>query len=183
MRSANRSGRSRSSRTRPANSGYRARVSQMSAALESQRAKVMRIQSQREQAAAIQRDVDNAQRAYDAMQQRVNLAAVESHNNHANVTVLKSATVPMSPSSPNVPKNIAAGLVAGTLLALLLVVGLEQLDRRLRTIDDVTELKQTMLVSLPVSAHARRALPDTSRTKLMKQRVLTGLPRPTQQST
>jgi polysaccharide biosynthesis transport protein len=166
-----------------ASSGYRARINQVGAALESQRAKVMRIQSQREQAAVIQRDVDNAQRAYDAMQQRVNQAAVESHNNHANVTVLKTATVPMLPSSPNVPKNIAAGLVAGTLLALLLVVGREQLDRRLRTVDDVTELKQTMLVSLPVSAHASRTGPDTSRTKLMKQRVLTGLPRPTQPTT
>ena len=60
-----------------------------------------------------------------------------------------------------------------------LVLGREQLDRRMRTVDDVSELKQPMLVSLPVSAHARRALPDTSRTRLMKQRVLTGLPRPT----
>jgi hypothetical protein len=37
-----------------------------------------------------------------------------------------------------------------------------------------------MLVTLPVSAHASDAI-DTSRTRLMKQRVLTGLPRPTAQ--
>ena len=166
-----------------ANSGYRVRVGQVSAAYEAQRVKVLRIQSQREQAAAIQRDVDNAQRAFDAMQQRVNQASVESHNNHANVTVLKNATVPMYPSSPNVPKNIAASLVGGALLALLLVLGREQLDRRMRTSDDVSELKQVMLVSLPVSGHAKSSGPDTSRTRLMKQRVLTGLPRPTQQPT
>jgi len=63
------------------------------------------------------------------------------------------------------------------------VLGREQLDRRLRTVDDVIELKQTMLASLPVSGHARRAGPDTTRTRLMKQRVLTGLPRPTPQNT
>ena len=73
--------------------------------------------------------------------------------------------------------QLAVGV--GLLLGLGLVLGREQLDRRMRTVDDVSELKQPMLVSLPVSAHARRALPDTSRTKLMKQRVLTGLPRPT----
>ena len=141
------------------------------------------MQSQREQSGGLQREVDTAQRAFDTMQQRVSLASIESQNTQTNLSVLKHATVPMAPSSPNLLKNIGASIALGTLLGLGLVLGREQLDRRMRTVDDVSELKQPMLVSLPVSAHARRALPDTSRTKLMKQRVLTGLPRPTQQST
>lgn len=155
------------------------RVGQIAAALEAQKAKVLRMQSQRDQSVALQRELDNAQRAYDQMQQRVSLAAVESQNTHTNVTVLKHATVPIAPSSPNLLKNIGASVVAGLLLGVGLVLGLEQLDRRLRTIDDLAELKQPMLVSLPVSTHAHRAPGETSRTQLMKQRVLTGLPRPT----
>ena len=160
------------------NSATQSRVAQISSALEAQRAKVLRMQSQREQSVGLQRDVESAQRAYDTMQQRVSQASIESQNTQTNLSVLKQATVPMSPSSPNLLKNIGASVALGLLLGLGLVLGREQLDRRLRTVDDVSELKQPMLVSLPVSAHASRALPDTSRTKLMKQRVLTGLPRP-----
>jgi chain length determinant protein EpsF len=155
------------------------RIGQIAAALEAQKAKVLRMQAQRDQSVALQRELDNAQRAYDQIQQRVSLAAVESQNTHTNVTVLKHATVPIAPSSPNLVKNIGASVVVGLLLGVGVVLGLEQLDRRLRTIDDLVELKQPMLVSLPVSAHAHRSPGETSRTQLMKQRVLTGLPRPT----
>jgi uncharacterized protein involved in exopolysaccharide biosynthesis len=165
------------------NSATRSRVAQISAALEAQRAKVLRMQSQREQSVALQREFESAQRAFDAMQQRVQQASIETQNTFTNLSVLKHATVPMTPSSPNMLKNIGASIALGALLGLGLVLGREQLDRRLRTADDVSELKQNLLVSLPVSGHASRQGPDTSRTRLMKQRVLTGLPRPTQQTT
>jgi polysaccharide biosynthesis transport protein len=165
------------------NSATQSRVAQISSALEVQRAKVLRMQAQREQSIGLQREVESAQRAYDTMQQKVSQASIESQNTQTNLSVLKQATVPMAPSSPNLLKNIGASIAVGALLGLGLVLGREHLDRRLRTVDDVSELKQVMLVSLPVSAHASRRLPDTSRTKLMKQRVLTGLPRPTQQTT
>jgi polysaccharide biosynthesis transport protein len=164
------------------NSATQSRVAQISAALEAQRIKVLRMQSQREQSVGLQRDVESAQRAYDTMQQRVSQASIESQNTQTNLSVLKQATVPMAPSSPNLLKNIGASVALGLLLGLGLVLGREQLDRRLRTVDDVTELKQNLLVSLPMSGHASRSGPDTSRTRLMKQRVLTGLPRPTQQA-
>jgi polysaccharide biosynthesis transport protein len=165
------------------NSATQNRVAQISAALEAQRTKVLRMQAQREQSVGLQRDVESAQRAYDAMQQRVSLASVESHNTHTNLTVLKKATAPITPSSPNMVKNIGAGALVGLILGLGLILGREQLDRRLRTSDDIAQLKQSLLVSLPVSGHNKAAIADTSRTKQMKQRVLTGLPRPSQQST
>jgi polysaccharide biosynthesis transport protein len=164
------------------NSATQSRVAQISSALEAQRSKVLRMQSQREQSVGLQREVDTAQRAFDTMQQRVSQASIESQNTQTNLSVLKHATVPMLPSSPNLLKNIGASVAMGALLGLSLVLGREQLDRRLRTVDDVSELKQPILVSLPVSSHASRSGPDTSRTRLMKQRVLTGLPRPTQQA-
>ena len=161
------------------NSATQNRVAQISAALEAQRVKVLRMQAQREQSVGLQRDVESAQRAYDSMQQRVSLASVESQNTHTNLTVLKQATAPIAPSSPNLLKNIGASVALGLLLGIGLVIGREQLDRRMRTVDDIAELKQPMLISLPVAAHAHRLATDTSRTQLMKERVLTGLPRPT----
>jgi polysaccharide biosynthesis transport protein len=160
-------------------SATQTRVAQISSALEAQRIKVLRMQSQREQAVALQRELESAQRAYDQMQQRVSMASIESQNTHSNLTVLKHATAPIAPSSPNLVKNLGASVIAGLLVGMGLILGLEQLDRRLRTVDDLIELKQPMLVSLPVSVHAHRDPGETSRTQLMKQRVLTGLPRPT----
>jgi chain length determinant protein EpsF len=159
------------------NSAAQNRVAQLSAAVEAQRGKVLRMQGQREQSVTLQREVESAQRSYDAMQQRANLASVESQNTYGNVTVLKKATAPLAPSSPDLLKNIGASVLVGLLLGVGLVVGREQLDRRLRTSDDIAAIKQPMLVSLPVAAHAGRPA-DSSRTRLMKQRVLTGLPRP-----
>jgi polysaccharide biosynthesis transport protein len=165
------------------NNATQSRAAQISSALEAQRNKVLRLQAQREQSVGLQRDVEVAQKAYDTMQLRLSQASIESQNTQTNLLVLKDATVPMAPSSPNLVKNIGASIALGVLLGLGLILGREQLDRRMRTVDDVSELRQAFLVSLPVSSHARSALPDTSRTKLMKQRVLTGLPRPTQQTT
>jgi chain length determinant protein EpsF len=162
-------------------SATQGRVTHIAGALEAQRVKVLRMQGQKEQSAALQRDVEAAQRAYDAVLQQVAQASIESQNKHTNVTVLKHATAPIAPSSPNLLKNIVASIAAGLALGVGLVVGREHLDRRLRTVDDLAEIKQPMLVLLPVSAHAGRDAVDTSRTRLMKQRVLTGLPRPTQQ--
>jgi chain length determinant protein EpsF len=157
------------------------RLAQVTAALETQRAKVLAMQRQREQAATLQREVDNAQRGYDAMLQRVTQSSIESQNTFTNLAVLKQATVPMAPSSPNLLKNIGASLAVGLLLGVGLTIGREMLDRRLRTVDDVAELKQQVLVSLPLSRHNQKSLPDSSRVRLIKQRVMTGLPRPSPQ--
>jgi chain length determinant protein EpsF len=162
------------------NGAIEARIGQISAAVEAQRTKVLKLQAQREQSLSLQRDVQSAQQAYDAIQQRVNQASLESQNNFANVTVLKRATAPLQPSSPKLLKLLAASLVVGSLLGFCVVVGWEHLDRRLRTADDLNALKQSVLVSLPVSAHATRAA-EAPRTRLVKQRILTGLPRPAQQ--
>jgi polysaccharide biosynthesis transport protein len=132
---------------------------------------------------SLQRDVQSTQQAYEAIQQRVNQASLEGQNTFANMTVLKYATAPLEPSSPKLLKVVVGSTVLGSVLGLCLVLGWEHFDRRMRTADDVSGLRQLVLVSLPVSGHAHKAVSETSRTKLMKQRVLTGLPRPAQQKT
>jgi succinoglycan biosynthesis transport protein ExoP len=157
-----------------------ARVAQVRAALDAQRSKVLQLKSLRDDAAVLQRDVENAQRAYAGMQQRVSQANVESQNTLTNVSVIKRASEPHAPSSPNMRRNALVGVFIGTLLAVAFAMLRELLDRRLRTAADVTaELRQQLLVMLPVAEHARKkAAPETSRVSQVKARVLTGLPRP-----
>ncbi len=143
-----------------------------------QRARVLKLQTLRDEAAVLRRDVDNAQAAYNAMQQRVIQTRVESQNTRTNVSVLKRATEPASASSPKWLRNMGAAVFLGALLALATAFLRELRDRRVRTVADVEiELGQPLLLSLPVST----LLPTPSgdvRIRGIKGRTPVGSPNP-----
>ena len=140
---------------------------------------VLQLKSLRDEAAVLQRDVENAQRAYDSMTQRATQSSVESQNTQTNISVIKRASPPVEAASPNLKRNVLVALFIGVLLAVGTALGVEMIDRRLRTTGDVlTELKQPLLVVLPVAQSALEGKKEPLRVRLMKARVLTGLPRP-----
>lgn len=145
------------------NSVNQTRLAQVREALEEQRAKIMRLKGQRDEVAVLVRDVENAQKAYDAVATRVNQTAMESQTTQTNVSVLKRATQPVWPSSPRSLLNLAIALVLGTLLAVGTVVLRETFDQRLRTEEDIlSHLKQPLLGVLPGGAKSS----NKSRTRL-----------------
>jgi chain length determinant protein EpsF len=153
------------------------RVAQLRASLEEQRAKVLRLRGQRDEAAVLLRDVENAQRTYDAIFARVNQTSLESQNTQTNVSVLKRATPPVSPSSPKLTLNAAVAVVLGLLLGLGTAFVRELMDKRLRSDEDVMlGLKQPLLGVLPV--RPRASILGHSRARLVKSRILGALPRP-----
>lgn len=138
------------------NSVNQQRLGQVRAAVEEQRAKMMFLKSQRDEAAVLVRDVENAQRAYDAVSSRMSQTVMESQTTQTNVSVLKNASLPLEPSSPRTKLNLAIALVVGTLLAIGTVIVRETLDQRLRTEADVIAyLRQPLLGALPVNNRAR----------------------------
>ncbi len=131
----------------------RSRVGQVAAAIEVQRAKLLQLKGQRDEAAVLKRDVENAQRGYDAALARLNQSDLESQLKQTNVSTLKMASPPPKASSPKILINTAVALVLGALLALGSVYAREVTDRRLRTADDVIErLGQPLLGVLPSGA-------------------------------
>jgi chain length determinant protein EpsF len=128
----------------------RARLAEAQAAVERQRAIVARRKAQRDAAAALMRDVENAQRAYDAVLARASQTALESANTtQTSVSVLKTATPPpWSPLFLLLNTGVAAllGLVVGAWRA----IAAEGRDRRVRSIADITErLQQPLMLILP----------------------------------
>ena len=115
----------------------RAREAQLKADLAAQRKKVEDLRDARQESAVLIRDVDTAQKAYEAAMQRYNVNKVESGARQTNVTVLNPAIEPMFPSKPRVSLNIALGFFVGTLLGLAAVFLLEILDRRVRSDPDL----------------------------------------------
>lgn len=126
------------------------RLAQARAAVEEQRAKLLQLKSQRDESSVLQRDVENAKRAYDAVMSRASQTSVESHTTQTNVSLLKRAAAPLRPSEPRVTLNLAVGVLAGLLLAAAAALGTEMRDRRLRTEQDVVRgLKLPLLGVLP----------------------------------
>lgn len=134
-----------------------ARLAEMRAAVDKQRAVVLRRKSQRDGAAALVRDVENAQKAYDAVLARASQTALESANTtQTSVSVLKSATPPLwSPSF--LIRNLTVAVLLGLLLGIARALLAESADRRLRTVADVTHrLQQPLLLMLPDGQARRR---------------------------
>ncbi|HSB21612.1 MAG TPA: chain length determinant protein EpsF [Burkholderiaceae bacterium] len=155
-----------------------ARLGSVRQALEQQRVKLLRLKGERDEAAVLQRDVENAQKAYDAVLARVAQTSTESQNTQTNVSVLQSATPPASPSWPRTRLNLAAGAVLGVLLAVGIAIMRELRDQRLRSFEDVVVLLKQPLLGVMPAARSRGGLLGHSRAKLTRVRVLNSLPRP-----
>lgn len=154
-----------------------ARVAQLNGEIQAQRTKLLHLKDQRDEAAVLLRDVQNAQRTYDAVLARVNQTSLESQNTQTNVSVMKQATTPAFPSSPRTLLNLAVAIVLGGLLGIALMLARELLDRRMRTIEDIVEgLRQPLLVVLP-RPNRRNAI-GSSNLGRVKARVVQGLPGP-----
>lgn len=132
------------------NSVNASREGQIRRELEAQRKKVLAMKKQRDDAAVLLRDVENAQRAYELIQARFNQTNLESQSNQTNVSVLKYATPPIDASFPKLFLNTFLAIVLGGVLALSCALVIELRDRRLRTeVDVVEDLKLPVLATLP----------------------------------
>jgi succinoglycan biosynthesis transport protein ExoP len=135
---------------------------ELMAAIEAQKKKILQMRSLRDQLAVLQRDVDAAKNAYDAVAHRYMQANLESQATQTNVFLLNPAVEPLAPSNPNVVRLMLMAVVFGALAGLAAALGLEMLDRRVRSADDVTQMLQLPVLTVvpDFSRKARRyALP------------------------
>ena len=116
------------------------RVTEVEAALEAQKQKILDLKAQRDQISVFQRDVENAQRAYDLVTQRLAQTSLESQTQQTNVVVLSPAVAPLKPSSPKVLLNTALAVFLGMLLGVGAALLLELMDQRVRGEEDLTLL-------------------------------------------
>jgi succinoglycan biosynthesis transport protein ExoP len=151
-----------------------ARVADVRAQLEAQRAKVLKLKGGRDEMSVLQRDVDNAQKTYDALVGRMNQSNLESQTQQSNVNVLSAASPPLLPSSPKVLLNTIVAIFLGGLLALGTALVREMMDRRVRGPQDLVEA-----LGLPMLGVMPKPAVKSGPPSLMAQRVISGrLPAP-----
>jgi len=129
------------------------------AAIEVQKKKLLEIRSSRDELAVLQRDVDAAKNAYDAVTKRYTESDLASQATQANVSVLTQALVPLDPSFPKpLGKTMLMAIAAGILLGAGAAFLIEMLDRRIRTTEDLVELLKLPVLGVIARAKAPRRL-------------------------
>lgn len=155
----------------------RQRQAELTASLEAQRNKVLKLKAVRDEATVLTRDVESAQRAYEAVSTRLTQTTLESQTTQSNVNVLTEATPPVDPSSPKIVLNSILAIFVGGLLAIGTVLAMELRNRRIRSTDDLlASLGLPVLGILPATNATGRA--KRSNASLMQQRLTGQLPAP-----
>lgn len=109
------------------------RESAMRRRVAEQRAEVLAQSGNQDALAVLQRDVDTARLAYDAVTQRLNTMRLQSELPQANASLLDRAAPSYLPVSPNVPIRLLLGLMLGLGAGVSLVLLLEWREPRVRT--------------------------------------------------
>lgn len=96
----------------------------------------------------LKRDSDSNRQLYDDLMQKLKEAGLSAGLSSSNVHIVDSATVPPAPFTPNIPRNIAFGLLAGLAGGVGLAFVLECLDTTVHTPEQAEA--ETFLPSLAV---------------------------------
>jgi polysaccharide biosynthesis transport protein len=116
-------------------------------ALAEQKAKVLELKKQNDEIAVFQREVENAQRAYDAAMQRGVETRMESEMSQTDISILNPAIPPTKASNPKMRLNMILSIFLGGILGAGSAILVELLDRRVRSAIDILEV-----LDLPVFA-------------------------------
>jgi succinoglycan biosynthesis transport protein ExoP len=115
------------------------RVEDLRAQVAKQKARVLELNQSRDQLTVLQRDVDSAQHALEAVNQRFNQTNLEGQTNQTDIAVLNTAIAPLRPSSPRVFLNVLLSVFLGGLLGVGAGLLAEAMDRRVRSREDISE--------------------------------------------
>ena len=133
------------------------RAAGVRSALEAQRARVLLQNRERDELGVLLKDVESAQRAFDAAAQRLSQTRIEAQSEQSDVALLNPAVAPAAASAPRVLLNTMLALLLGAVLGLAFALLTEMLDRRVRSAGDLAELLQAPVLGvLAPPARARR---------------------------
>ena len=118
----------------------RQREAELREAVAQQKAKVLELNRARDELGVLLKDLDSAQRAFDAASQRFSQTRIEAQSEQSDISLLNPAVAPTEPSGPRVLLNTLIGILAGTVLGVGLALLLELLNRPVRSPSDVKDM-------------------------------------------
>jgi uncharacterized protein involved in exopolysaccharide biosynthesis len=135
------------------------RERELQAAVAAQRARVLSLNKQRGELSLLQRDVDTALKAFEAVAAGASQTKLQSLTNQTNVMRLASAVDPLEPLGLKSKEALILAAIAGTLLGIAGAFLIELLNRRVRSVDDLSiALHLPVLASIPAASSSALAL-------------------------
>ncbi|MGQ0547451.1 MAG: GNVR domain-containing protein, partial [Betaproteobacteria bacterium] len=150
----------------------RLREKELQQAMQAQEQRILAMRDYQADLAVMTRDVENAQRAYDAALVRYQTNAIDSRATQTNVALLTPAIEPVEHTHPKVGLISILSVLVGAMLAAGVVYVLETLDRRVRSRGDLESRHAVPSLGrlyrwqpsggrlLPAPMRAARALPQ-----------------------
>jgi succinoglycan biosynthesis transport protein ExoP len=118
------------------------REASVRAALAAQKAKVLELNRSRDELGVLVKDVESAQRAFDATSQRFSQTRIEGASEQSDIAVLNPAVAPLNANGPRVMLNTMLSAFLGVMLGLGFALLTEMIDRRVRSETDMAEVLQ-----------------------------------------
>ena len=106
-------------------------------ALEQQKQEALALNRRGIEYAALEREAESVRSVYQSLLQRAKETSVSRELRATNIRIIDAAEPPAAPILPRPRTNLAIAFLAGCFVAVALVVGLELLDERLKTPDEV----------------------------------------------
>lgn len=113
------------------------KLAELQGLVDAQKARVLAMKSSRDEMQVLVKDVENAQRAYENARSKLSQLSLESQTNQHNVRIMSPAIEPLRPSSKETLKRMIMFVGAGLVVGLAAAFGLELLDRRVRSPEDL----------------------------------------------
>jgi polysaccharide biosynthesis transport protein len=119
---------------------YRQREADLRKAMDEQKVKVLQLNTARNELGVLLKDLDSAQRAFDAASQRFSQTRIEAQSEQSDISVLNPAVAPTEPSGPRVLLNTLISVLLGTILGVGIALLMELLNRPVRSASDVKDM-------------------------------------------
>lgn len=119
---------------------YRQREAELRAELAAQKTRVLELNRTRDELGVMLKDLDSAQRAFDAASNRFSQTRIEAQAEQSDISILNPAVPPTEPTGPRVLLNTLVSILLGTILGVGLALLLELINRPVRSTGDVKDM-------------------------------------------
>lgn len=137
----------------------RQREGELRSALAAQKVKVLELNRARDELGVLLKDMDSAQRAFDAASQRLSQTRIEASSEQSDISVLNPAVPPIEPSGPRVLLNTMVSVLLGAILGVGISLLIEMLNRPIRSSGDMKELLGVPVLGTVAWRHPRQRAP------------------------
>ncbi len=118
----------------------RQREGELRGALAAQKVRVLELNRARDELGVLLKDMDSAQRAFDAASQRLSQTRIEASSEQSDISILNPAVAPIEPSGPRVLLNTLVSVLLGTVLGVGISLLIEMMNRPIRSAADMQDL-------------------------------------------